>query len=137
MFENIIDIQEVLLTIYYFLVLGVVSIVCMWIFEKITPYNDFELIRNGNSAVAIQFAGKILGITYIMSTAVDTNNSLLGAAIWGIIGFILMIIGYFIFEMATPKLEVRKEIEKGKVSVGIIAAAISLAIAFIISGAIS
>ncbi|WP_148358488.1 DUF350 domain-containing protein [Peribacillus simplex] len=137
MFENIIDVQEVLLTLYYFVVLGFVSIACMWIFAKLTPYKDFELIRNGNIAVAIQFAGKILGITHIMSVAVNTNDSLLGAAVWGIIGFILMVVGYFIFEIATPKLDVRKEIEKGKVSVGIIAASISLAISFIISGAIS
>lgn len=137
MFENIIDIQELLLTIYYFVVLGGVSIVCMWIFSLITPYNDFELIRNGNSAVAIQFAGKILGVTYIMSAAVATNDSLLGAGLWGIIGFVLMIVGYYAFEIVTPKLHVREEMEKGTVSVGIIAAAISLAISFIISGAIS
>lgn len=55
----------------------------------------------------------------------------------GVIGFVLMLIGYFIFEFLTPRFRVDKEIENGNVAVGIIAASISLAVALITSGAIS
>jgi len=137
MFNEILDVQEVLHTLLYFVVLLGVTIICMFIFEMITPYNDREQLLKGNKAVAIQFFGKIIGITLIMKSAIATNDSLLGAAIWGVIGFVLMLIGYFIFEFLTPRVRVDKEIESGNVAVGIIAASISLAIALITSGAIS
>ncbi|WLR42325.1 DUF350 domain-containing protein [Bacillus carboniphilus] len=137
MFENILDLQEIIDTLYYFVVLTGVTFLCMWLFEKITPYDDFKQIKDGNSAVAIQFTGKIIGIGYIMNSAVATNDSLLSAAVWGLIGFILMVIGYFAFELFTPKLNVKKEIESGKVSVSIISLAISIVIALITAGAIS
>lgn len=89
MFEEILDIQEVLHTLLYFVVLSGVTLVCMFIFEMITPYNDREQLLKGNKAVAIQFLGKIVGITLIMKSAIATNDSLLGAAIWELLALYL------------------------------------------------
>lgn len=135
--SEIIDLQEIWSTLLYFVVLMVVTVGCMAIFELITPFNDREEMKNGNSAVAIQFAGKIVGLSIVMFSSIYHNSSLLAAVVWGILGFILMLIGYFVFEFLTPAFKVDHEIQNGNKSVAIVAASISLAIGIIVAGSIS
>lgn len=135
--SEILDLQELWYTLLYFVVLMGVTVGCMAIFELITPFNDREEMKNGNTAVAIQFAGKIVGLSIVMFSSIFHNASLLAAAVWGIIGFILMLIGYFVFEFLTPSFKVDKEIKEGNNSVAIVAASISLAIGIIVAGSIS
>jgi putative membrane protein len=54
-----------------------------------------------------------------------------GSLIFGVIGIVLLILGYFAFDIVTPKLDVPAELTKGNVSVGIVVAALLLAIAYI------
>jgi len=56
----------------------------------------------------------------------------IGSTIFGIIGIILLILGYFAFDIVTPKLDVPAELTKGNVSVGIVVASLLLAIAYIV-----
>ncbi|MFC0272536.1 DUF350 domain-containing protein [Metabacillus herbersteinensis] len=135
--SEIMDFQELWSTLLYFVVLMGVTVGCMAIFELITPFNDREEMKNGNTAVAIQFAGKIVGLSLVMFSSIFHNASLLAASVWGIIGFILMLIGYFIFEFLTPAFKVDQEIKNGNNSVAIVAASISLAIGIIVAGSIS
>lgn len=54
-----------------------------------------------------------------------------GSLIFGVIGIVLLILGYFAFDILTPRLNVPDELTKGNVSVGIVVAALLLAIAYI------
>jgi len=51
---------------------------------------------------------------------------------WGIYGFILLLIGYFIFEFLTPKFQIDKEIESDNKAVGFISMIISIGLSFVI-----
>jgi len=54
-----------------------------------------------------------------------------GSLIFGVIGIVLLLLGYFAFDIVTPKLDVPAELTKGNISVGIVVAALLLAIAYI------
>lgn len=54
-----------------------------------------------------------------------------GSLVFGVIGIVLLILGYFLFDIITPKLDVPAELTKGNVSVGIVVAALLIAIAII------
>ena len=62
--------------------------------------------------------------------------SLLAAAAFGLLGIVLLIIGFKIFEWITPKLKVEEELTKGNVAVGIAVGALLLAISLIVVRAI-
>lgn len=132
-----IDLNSFLLTIYYFLAAVIVLTVCMWIFEGVTKYRTWEGIKNGNMAVALATGGKIFGIANILRFAMVTNDSLWGAVIWGAIGFVLLLIAYFIFEMLTPKFNVDEEISKDNRAVGLTSLLISVGLSYVIGASIT
>jgi putative membrane protein len=64
------------------------------------------------------------------------HDSLLTVISWGVFGFFLLLIGYFIFEFLTPKFNIDKEIEKDNRAVGFIALVISVGLSYVIGAGI-
>ncbi|WP_458412280.1 DUF350 domain-containing protein [Schinkia sp. CFF1] len=111
-------------------------VVFLSIFELVTKYRNMEEIKNGNMAVAMATGGKIFGIANIFRFSIEHNDSLVTMLIWGLYGFILLLIGYFIFEFLTPKFNIDDEIEKGNHAVGFIAMMISIGLSYVIGASI-
>ena len=56
---------------------------------------------------------------------------LVGSAAFGLLGIVLLLLGFFGFEVVTRKLNVQEQLEKGNVAVGIVVGALLLAVAYI------
>ncbi|AYV67402.1 MULTISPECIES: DUF350 domain-containing protein [Niallia] len=112
-------------------------VVFLAIFELVTKYNNWDEIKNGNLAVAMATGGKIFGIANIFSHSIMQNDSLLKMIIWGVYGFVLLLIGYFIFEFLTPKFNIDDEIKNDNRAVGFISMIISVGLSFVIGAGIS
>lgn len=56
-----------------------------------------------------------------------------GSLLFGVVGIILFLLGYFAFDKLTPKLEVEEELAKGNMAVGIVVGALLVSIAIVIS----
>lgn len=54
----------------------------IYIYTKITPYNEIKLIREGNTAAAVAFAGTILGMVMAMSSVIFHSTSWLDKVAW-------------------------------------------------------
>lgn len=107
-------------------------VVFLAVFELVTRYKNWVEIKNGNLSVAMATGGKIFGIANIFRYSIAQNDSLLMMITWGIYGFILLLIGYFIFEFLTPKFQIDKEIESDNKAVGFISMIISIGLSFVI-----
>ncbi|WP_047981653.1 DUF350 domain-containing protein [Ornithinibacillus contaminans] len=112
------------------------TIVFLAVFELVTKYKNWDEIKNGNLAVAMATGGKIFGIATIFRYSIEHNDTLLTSIAWGTIGFILLLIGYFIFEFLTPAMRIDEEIGKGNKAVGLISMIISIGLSFIIGASI-
>jgi putative membrane protein len=53
------------------------------------------------------------------------------ALLFGIVGIVLLLLGYWLFDLITPKLNVQKELNEKNVAVAIVVAALLLGIAYI------
>ncbi|MGL4423127.1 MAG: DUF350 domain-containing protein [Gemmataceae bacterium] len=62
--------------------------------------------------------------------------SMVSAAAFGILGIILLVVGFKVFELVTPKVDIEAELAKGNVAVGITVGALILGISLIILMAI-
>jgi putative membrane protein len=102
------------------------------VFELVTRYKNWVEIKNGNLSVAMATGGKIFGIANIFRYSISHNDSLIMMVMWGIYGFILLLIGYFIYEFLTPKFQIDKEIENDNRAVGFISMVISIGLSFVI-----
>jgi putative membrane protein len=112
-------------------------IVFLAIFELVTKYKNWEEIKQGNLSVALATGGKILGIAYVFQQSILHQNSLLTMIGWGVYGFVLLLIGYFIFEFMTPGFKIDEEIQKDNRAVGFLSMIISIALSFVIGAGIS
>ena len=121
----------------YFSVVILCLLVSMVIFEIVTKYKNWEEIRKGNVAVALATGGKIFGVCNIFRYSIEQHNSLFEMVGWGLFGFTLLIIAYWLFEFLTPTFNVDQEIENDNRSIGFISLVISVGLSFVIGASIS
>ncbi|MFP5114467.1 DUF350 domain-containing protein [Bacillaceae bacterium C204] len=121
----------------YYSVVILCLVVFLAIFEMVTKYKNWEEIKKGNVAVAMATGGKIFGVANIFRCTIEQSNSLLFMVGWGIYGFLLLIVGYFIFEFLTPKFKIDEEIQNDNRAVGLISMVISIGLSIVIGAGIT
>lgn len=112
-------------------------IVFLAVFELVTKYRNWEEIKNGNVAVAMATGGKIFGIANVFRHSIMHNDSLFTMILWGVFGFFLLIVAYFIFEFLTPRINVDEEIANNNKAVGMISLVLSVGLSYVIGAGIS
>jgi putative membrane protein len=65
------------------------------------------------------------------------GEAALASLIFGLIGIILLLIGYFVFDLLVRRIDVQEQLQKGNMAVAIVMAALLLAIAYIAAHAVS
>jgi putative membrane protein len=128
--------NELVQTAAYYSVVVLCIIVFLSIFELVTRYKNWEEIQKGNIAVAMATGGKIFGIANIFRFSISQHESLLEMMGSGLFGFILLLLGYFIYEFMTPKFKIDEEIQKDNRAVGFISLVISVGLSFVIGAGI-
>ncbi|MFC0270232.1 DUF350 domain-containing protein [Metabacillus herbersteinensis] len=128
--------NELVQTAAYYSVVILCIVVFLTIFELVTKYKNWEEIQKGNMSVAMTTGGKIFGIANIFRFSIGQHDSLLQMIGWGLYGFILLLLGYFIYEFLTPKFKIDDEIQKDNRAVGFISMVISIGLSFVIGAGI-
>ncbi|MFP7734467.1 DUF350 domain-containing protein [Priestia aryabhattai] len=120
----------------YYSVVVLSIVVFLVVFELVTKYKNWEEIQKGNMAVAMATGGKIFGLANIFRYSIEHNDNLLRMLGWGIYGFVLLLVSYFIFEFLTPKFRIDDEIEQDNRAVGFISLVISIGMSYVIGAGI-
>lgn len=107
-------------------------VVFLAIFELVTKYDNWQEIKKGNVAVAMATGGKIFGIANIFRHSIMHHDTVLTMIVWGVYGFVLLLLGYYIFEFLTPTFNVDEEIKNGNLAVGFISLVISVGLSYVI-----
>lgn len=119
-----------------FVITTALVLLTIYIFTRLTRYNDWEQIAQGNVAAALALGGKILGMANIMHYAILSNTGAVDTIVWGLLGMVLLLLVYPVFEWLTPRLNVNREIAGGNVAVGALSLIFSLAVSQIIGASI-
>ena len=96
-----------------------------WIYDKVTPYNELELIRGGNTAAAIAYAGAIVGLALPLASAVAHSVNPIDMIVWGVFALAVQVLVYFLVRRLVPQLN--DQIPEDKAAPAVLLAAISLA----------
>ncbi|KIX83776.1 DUF350 domain-containing protein [Bacillus subtilis] len=120
----------------YYSVAVLCHVLFLTVFELVTAYKNWEEIQKGNLAVAMATGGKILGIANVFQHSISQHNSLLQMIGWGVYGFVMLLISYFIFEFLTPRFKIDQEIENDNRAVGFISFVISVGLSFVVAAGI-
>ncbi|PLR81517.1 DUF350 domain-containing protein [Bacillus canaveralius] len=128
--------NEYVLTAANYSVVILCIVVFLAMFELVTKYNNWEEIKKGNLAVAMATGGKIFGIANVFSHSIVQHDTLFTMIGWGLFGFFLLLLGYFIYEFLTPKFKIDDEIKNDNRAVGFISLVISVGLSFVIGAGI-
>ena len=109
-------------------------IVGAFIYSKITPWNELDLIMEGNTAAAVSFSGAILGIAIPLAAALSSSISIWEIVVWGSVAIILQITIFLILDLVLPYLS--EQIKANKIAAGIFIASNKIALALMNAAAV-
>ncbi len=120
----------------------------VFLFTLTTPYKEFQIIALGDDlenprkvaaakAVAFDIGGKVLGLAILLASAIYHAVDLWDMSVWTMTGTVTLIIVYWLFELVTPTIKVRREIPNGNIAVGIFSFCLSIATGILMASLIS
>ena len=119
--------------IHFLIAIGLAAaflVLFQYIYQAITPQDERKLIREGNVAAALPFAGAIIGFALPMASALSQTESMVEFAAWAALAGVVQIVAFLIVRMLVVK-DVHDRIERGEIATGIYLAAIAVAVGLI------
>ena len=103
----------------------------IFIYVHVTPYKEFALIGQGNSAAAIALSGAVLGFTFPLVSSIYYTQSLLEMVIWSGITCLVQLLVFILIRRYA------KHIEEGTIAPAIIVATLSISVGLLNAVSIS
>lgn len=95
-----------------------------WLYDKVTPYDELSLIRNGNVAAAIAYSGAIIGLALPLASAVAHSVNAVDMMIWGAFALAVQLLVYFAVRRLLPRLN--EQIPEDRAAPAVLLAAMSI-----------
>lgn len=121
----------------YFAVSALLMVFGIIIFVYTTKTKEFALIGQGNKSAGIVLAGRTIGLSIVLYSAIANSISLLDLVIWAAIGIITQVIANVLAEVLTPTFNVAESLEKDNIAVAISLFGMFVSIGLIIAGCLT
>lgn len=87
---------------------GLIAIVAyLFVYTRITPHNEFQLIRDNDPAAAIALGLSLLGFVAPLFSAIAHAANVLDCLIWAFIALIVQVAVFYIVKIPVPNLSGR------------------------------
>lgn len=105
------------------------------IYALLTPWKEIDLIREGNSAAAVAFAGVLIGLAIPLAVSLSVSTSVRDIAIWGVATVVLQLFAFRVVDAVLTGLPQR--IQDGEISAAVLLVGAKLATALILAAALT
>ncbi|WLI13230.1 MULTISPECIES: DUF350 domain-containing protein [Pseudomonas] len=112
--------------VLYILGAAVLFALFQFIYTRITPHREFELIRSGNVAAAIALGGAIIGFAIPASNVIAFSISILDFVVWAVIAAFVQLLAFLVTSLVLKGASER--IKKGEIAAGIYVAAVAISV---------
>ncbi|HEX3062844.1 MAG TPA: DUF350 domain-containing protein [Usitatibacter sp.] len=107
----------------------------LYVYTRITPWDDFGLIRSGNMAASFSLTGAVLGFIAPLASAVQHSANLVDLAIWGVVALLTQVVAFIAVKLIMPS--VTREIPAGNGAQGFFLGSLSLAVGLLSAACMS
>jgi putative membrane protein len=114
----------------YFCTALVAVILYLFVYTRITPHDEFKLIRDNVPGAAISLGLSLLGFVLPVVSAMTHASNVIDCLIWSVIALIVQIIVYFVARIPVPNLS-------NRIAAGELAPAIWLGLSSLAAGALN
>lgn len=122
------------LLVQFALALGLLALAAA-VYVAITPFHEIALIRAGNPAAGLVFAGTLIALAIPLAATLATSLVTLDILIWGLVALVIQLLA---FAAATALVrDLRALIEAGNVAAACVLVGIQLAVALVNAGAMA
>jgi putative membrane protein len=112
----------------YFCTAIIAVVAYLLVYTRITPHNEFQLIRENDPAAAIALGLSLLGFT--LPSAIAHSANVVDCLIWSLIALIVQVIVFYLVKIPVPNLSQR-------IAAGELAPAIWLGLSSLAAGALN
>ena len=105
------------------------------IYALLTPWKEIALIREGNAAAAVAFAGVLVGLAVPLAVSLSVSTSVRDIMIWGVATVVLQLLAFRIVDLLLTGLPQR--IREGEVAAAVLLVGAKLATALILAAALT
>jgi len=110
----------------YILGAAVLFAVFQFIYTRITPHKEFELIRAGNVSAAVALGGAIVGFAIPASNVIAYSINLLDFVVWAVIAAVVQLLAFLLTSLVLKGTSER--IKNGELAAGIYVAAVAISV---------
>ena len=114
----------------YFCTALVAVVAYLFVYTRVTPHDEFALIRANDPAAAIALGMSLLGFVLPVVSAIAHSANVWDCLIWSAIALVVQIAVYFMVKIPVPNLSAR-------IAAGELAAAIWLGLSSLAAGALN
>lgn len=114
----------------YFCTALVAVVLYLFVYTRVTPHDEFQLIRDNVPGAAISLGLSLLGFALPVISAMTHAANILDCLIWSVIALIVQVAVYFIVKIPVPNLSSR-------IAGGELAPAIWLGLSSLAAGALN
>lgn len=104
-------------------------------YARLTPHRELELIRQGNTAAALSYAGAVVGLSIPLAASMASSFVLLEVAVWGLFALVGQVFVYFVVDRVFRELP--RRITAGEMSAAVTLVGMKLAVALIGAAALT
>lgn len=114
----------------YFCTALIAVVAYLIVYTRVTPHDEFQLIRDNHPAAAIAIGLSLLGFVLPVVSAIAHSSNVIDCLIWSMIALIVQIIVFYIVKVPVPNLSAR-------IADGELAPAIWLGLSSLAAGALN
>ena len=118
----------------YFGIALLLLFVFTFVYIKVTPYKELELIRAGNKAAAISLSGAMLGFAMPLASTVVNAVNLIDLVLFALLATVVQLVAFVFVRMLMPNLT--SAIEGGEVAEATFLAAVSISVGMLNAAAL-
>jgi putative membrane protein len=119
-----------------FVAAGLFTIAFKLIYQVARPYNERNLIRDGNVAAAITLGAALLGYVLPLASALEHTVSLMEFAAWALLAGVIQIVTFTVVRMVVMR-DFSERITRGELAAAIYMASISLGVGLLNAASMS
>ena len=104
-------------------------------YNLLTPFNERELVRQGNVAAGVVVAGTLVSIAIPLAATLANSASTIDIVIWGLVALVIQLLAFLAATFMVRGL--RAMIEAGNVAAALVLVGIQLAVALLNAGSMA
>ncbi|ATA19536.1 putative membrane protein [Gibbsiella quercinecans] len=99
-------------------------LVFLFVYTRITPHDEWTLIKQDNQAAAFAFIGACLGYVIPLASAAVNSIGILDYLLWGVVALVVQLLLFAAVKLYMPR--VSSKIEANHVAAGIFLGGVSI-----------